>query len=770
MNFKKTIISTTILMSLIATSSEYLVIIKKDDNKYDVIENPLWVNISPTYTNWIETGIISGCGNWTPAISQQKSNFSQESNCDFEQERIKTSLQKNRIDLTTRITNQQTETQNETRLTTRNISTLNDPVIVEKNNYNCETWTPNTNTVYTGTTFDQERYCDVDMMQQWNYLLDGSQINTWQERYTENSGYETQNVLGTKAWDSTDPTYTEWTYTGSILNCGTWNPVVANQEVDFSQSTMCDFVQTRTRTDRELNSDTGDINNIGTELETRNLQETDTRNIITTNNEPLIEQTNYNCEAWTPSANTIYTGTTFDQERYCDVDMMKKWIYSLDGSQINTYEERYTEKTGYETQEVLGTKAWDSIEPIYTNWVYTGLIDNCGAWSPLINQQTINFTQSSTCDFEQSRTRTDRELNSDTGEINITSSLLEKRDLSEIDTRDILVSSNPIIEEQSNYNCAAWSPSSLTVYSGNPLSQQRYCDVDQMQEWVYSLEGTQVNTWENRYTEQSEVETQNTTGTLTLESCDKILLDGFSQGDGYYQVSTPQGNKEVYCDMTTNGGGWTLVTRLNTTDSNTRKWDDSFWVENTETGNLHDTNDYMSPYKNTNVAFKSVMLEFNYNNGVLISEFNNNANNLNFHDSINLPLSNNNPDFTRTYTNSPATADFFGTFLSFQVYGNAGTTHGNDPFRLWYNKSSKEVCNQTGGIGTQGDRASDGYASWWIEAGYPSDYESCQENRYRSYLGTNHGGTHTVITNEVNETLIGNPDYYTTDIINIYIK
>ena len=48
----------------------------------------------------------------------------------------------------------------------------------------------------------------------------------------------------------------------------------------------------------------------------------------------------------------------------------------------------------------------------------------------------------------------------------------------------------------------------------------------------------------------------------TVTSCKQIKDNNPSATDGLYTITLNSGNIDLFCDMTTDGGGWTLVTHI----------------------------------------------------------------------------------------------------------------------------------------------------------------------------------------------------------------
>jgi len=81
-------------------------------------------------------------------------------------------------------------------------------------------------------------------------------------------------------------------------------------------------------------------------------------------------------------------------------------------------------------------------------------------------------------------------------------------------------------------------------------------------------------------------------------SCKDILAACSSQGDGVYWIDPNGGGAfEAYCDMTTNGGGWTQVMNVAPTDGNSVGYNNqAFWTTDAPYGSFANrfTNDYKS--------------------------------------------------------------------------------------------------------------------------------------------------------------------------------
>ena len=83
-------------------------------------------------------------------------------------------------------------------------------------------------------------------------------------------------------------------------------------------------------------------------------------------------------------------------------------------------------------------------------------------------------------------------------------------------------------------------------------------------------------------------------------SCKAILDNDDSTGDGVYSID-PDGpggedSLEVYCDMTTDGGGWTMV--MQTSDSSAYVYDNNVWTNTSgglsSAGSVSVNQDYVS--------------------------------------------------------------------------------------------------------------------------------------------------------------------------------
>lgn len=101
-------------------------------------------------------------------------------------------------------------------------------------------------------------------------------------------------------------------------------------------------------------------------------------------------------------------------------------------------------------------------------------------------------------------------------------------------------------------------------YFGETFEQTENCSQDQENTKTttrnYSDGSSEVIKVEHlERTENTETK-QNLTGIHTETSCLNVLNNGWSRGDGVYRMTD---GYDVYCDQSTNGGGWTLMLNHN---------------------------------------------------------------------------------------------------------------------------------------------------------------------------------------------------------------
>ncbi|HCP47825.1 MAG TPA: hypothetical protein DIU15_17425, partial [Deltaproteobacteria bacterium] len=96
-------------------------------------------------------------------------------------------------------------------------------------------------------------------------------------------------------------------------------------------------------------------------------------------------------------------------------------------------------------------------------------------------------------------------------------------------------------------------------------------------------------------------------------SCNQVVADGYSVGDGVYWINPDgAGSFPVHCDMTTDGGGWTMILMVDSGDIDTFRYDSSYW---TSTALLNETitnpaiNDNMKNQAYNNLSFTEIRFD-----------------------------------------------------------------------------------------------------------------------------------------------------------------
>ena len=445
---------------------------------------PLWVDISNDVSDWTNVGGRNYTSAWTPSATGQTSDFTQTRSYTQEQERTISEREQNQLNGDIRVVSSTVEEQTITGQESRVVSVNIGAWVDTGSTFSCGAWTPAANTAYETQDVEQTRVCSQSQERTYSY----SNGETYTETQTINVTEE-RTVEGTQPlWVDISNDVSDWTNVGSRNYTSSWEPNIVGQTSDFTQTRSYTQEQERTISEREENQLTGDIRVVNSTTETQTITGQESRNASVSETAWQNVGGVFDCSAWSPATSTVNEGQTFTQSRDCLQEQEKTYTYSANSSTIGSMTiNRDTQVT--ENRQATGTNpVWVPTTPSYGTWTDVGSRTYTSGWSPAIDNQTSNFTQTRSYNQEQERTVSQREENSSTGDIRVVSTSTETRTVSDSASRTVTVSEGSWINSGGVYGCGTWSPSINGQTSD--FTQTRSCSQNQTKTYTYSVGGS----------------------------------------------------------------------------------------------------------------------------------------------------------------------------------------------------------------------------------------------------------------------------------------
>ena len=215
-------------------------------------------------------------------------------------------------------------------------------------------------------------------------------------------------------------------------------------------------------------------------------------------------------------------------------------------------------------------------EPNYSKWFNIDSPYNCIERYDSANYKLgEEFTQIEDCNQKQERTVTVIEIvNGNTNQTVTKENQIVQTEnhYQETGTGNYLIGEQRIeystwIDDGEHYDCQSWSPTTVEVYNGTSFTQNRSCSQNQTRvKTIYELwaDGSEtLATTENESQVIPKVEEQGALGQYLAKSCKEILNTQGNTGNKAYTIELDNISRTVYCDMVTDGGGWTIVADQN---------------------------------------------------------------------------------------------------------------------------------------------------------------------------------------------------------------
>ena len=298
---------------------------------------------------------------------------------------------------------------------------------------------------------------------------------------------------GADSWVSGDEysIKTAWEATGEET-CDPWSPEAIDQIMSFTQEQTCGVQEAREVTVREYNTSFDIYREVNTFTETQTVGVTRQRDVNFSADSWTITQDLYNCTEWQPDPNTVNFGETFTQTRDCKIDEERNAQLALNtGEVLSSFVDTRT-IDAQDTQQNTGTfQDWASTESTFTEWTDINAPFDYTNWTPVIAEQTENFTQSRDYQQTQERYEQQREVDAVTGDIRDTGDpIRHEQVVTKTEDRNVVVNSTEWANVDVPYACTEWSPLANTIDEGTAFTQTRDCQQDQERTWTYALEDT----------------------------------------------------------------------------------------------------------------------------------------------------------------------------------------------------------------------------------------------------------------------------------------
>jgi phage regulator Rha-like protein len=200
--------------------------------------NPVWVSIAPSYSTWTDVGSRTYTSGWSPAATNQTSDFTQTRSYTQEQERTVSQREERPATGDIRVVGTSTETRTISDSTSRTVTVSEGAWINDGSVYGCGAWSPALGSQT--SDFTQTRSCSQDQTKTYTYSVGGS--FTAERTITVS---QSQVVEVTSTAGGSGDGWSSWsTYSTS---CGSWGPSTGtvNQGQTFTQTRSCTDYQER---------------------------------------------------------------------------------------------------------------------------------------------------------------------------------------------------------------------------------------------------------------------------------------------------------------------------------------------------------------------------------------------------------------------------------------------------------------------------------------------------------------------------------------------